>query len=153
MIQRIQTLYLLLATVCVGLMLVLPLAQYTDVVNEYTMKAFMVSTGDSVYVRPMLYLGILLSLATALPFVTIFLFKRRMLQVRLCVVEIVLLVGALIMTGAYCYLCYKTSGEYGGVAHLKPWCGLPLLSLIFMVLAARAIFRDEVLVRSLNRIR
>lgn len=154
MIQRIQSLYLLLAAVCVGIMLFMPLAQFYDGATDCTMKAFMLSGGDNFAVRPMLYLGILLSLATLLPLITIFLFKNRMLQVRLCIVEIVLLVGALVMCGIYCYLCYKTVGDVeNGAATVTVWNGLPLLSLIFTVLATRAIFRDELLIRSLDRIR
>ena len=40
-----------------------------------------------------LYMGILLALALVLPLATIFLFKRRMLQFRLGVVEMILLLA------------------------------------------------------------
>lgn len=154
MIQRIQTLYLLLAAVCVGVTLFLPLAHYTDGTAEYTMKAYMLSDGDYFAIRPMLYLGILLSVSALLPFVTIFLFRNRMLQIRLCVVEFVLLVGSLLMCGIYCYLTYKAAGEFAsGEAYITVWNILPLAALVFVALAVRAIFRDELLIRSLNRIR
>ena len=51
-------------------------------------------------------MGVVLALACVLPFITIFLFKRRLLQIRLCVVEIVLLIGfvvAVILVATYGY--------------------------------------------------
>lgn len=154
MIQRIQTLYLLLAALCVGVTLFTPLAYYTDGSAEYTVKAFMLSDGEYFAVRPMLYLGILLSLSTLVPLITIFLFRNRMLQIRLCVVEFVLLVGALVMCGIYGYLTYNAAGAFAaGGAAITVWNILPLVSLVFVALAVRAIFKDELLIRSLNRIR
>ena len=154
MIQRIQTLYLLLAAACVGAMLFLPLVQYTDGTAEFTLKASMLSDGADTSYMPAIYLCILLSLAALLPFVTIFLFKRRMVQIRLCVIELVLLLGGAVMTGIYCYLAYRVvSGLPFGAVSVKPWVGMPLLAMILVFLAVKAIFRDELLIRSLNRIR
>lgn len=154
MIQRIQTLYLLLATACAAAALLLPLAHYSDGTTEYTLRAFMLSDGESFDIVPTLWLCILLSLSTLVPFVTIFLFKRRMLQIRLCVAEIVLLAGSAIMTGIYSYLAYRAVSELPfGAVSIEIWTILPLVAIIFAVLAVRAIFRDELLIRSLNRIR
>ena len=154
MIQRIQTLYLLLAALLTGACLFLPLAHYTDGTAEYTLRASMLSDGESVSMLPTLYLCILMALSTLLPFVTIFLFKHRLLQVRLCVVELVLLAGCVIMEGIYCYLAYRAVSELPfGAVSIGVWTILPLIAIVFVVLAFRAIFRDEMLVRSLDRIR
>lgn len=154
MIQRIQTLYLLLAVLFTGACLFLPLAQYSDGAAEFTLKASMISDGESVSVMPTLYLCILVSLATLLPFVTIFLFRHRMLQIRLCVVELVLLAGCVIMEGLYCYLAYRSVAELAfSAVSVKVWAILPLAAILFVMLALRAIFRDEMLIRSLDRIR
>ena len=95
------------------------------------------------------YTGIALAAACALPLVTIFLFRRRMLQVRLCVVEMVLLAGAETMLAAYFFFGHGVADFQG----LKPVAALPLVGVLFAWLAARAIFHDELLVRSLDRIR
>lgn len=154
MIQRIQSLYLLLATLCIGATLLLPLVQYTDGTTEFTLKAFMVSDGSTSSLLPTLYLSILVSLSTLVPFVTIFLFKHRLLQIRLCIAEVVLLTGCAIMTGLYCYLAYRAVSEIPfGAVSVKIWTVLPIVAIGFVVLAIRAIFRDEMLIRSLNRIR
>ena len=97
---------------------------------------------------------ILLALACLLPFVTILLFKRRMLQIRLCVVEGVLLVGAEAMILIYYFLSDRLfSGFEFHEQSLGVAIALPIVALLFCYLAARAIMRDEVLVRSLDRVR
>lgn len=152
MIQRIQTLYLLLASLCLGGTFLLPLAKYTDGVSEYTLRAYALS-GDG-GVQPTIYMGILLALSALLPLVTIFLFKRRGLQMRLCVAELIMLAGSAVMMGVYCWLCYSAASELPqGKAFLSAGLLLPLPALLFVILALRAIFRDEMLIRSLNRIR
>ena len=96
-----------------------------------------------------IYLGILLVLSTLLPFITIFLFKNRMLQVRLCGVEGVFLMGALVMLT---YTFFKMGSQVESYG-MKVAMVLPVLALFLVFLAGRAIFRDELLLRSLNRIR
>ena len=107
--------------------------------------------------EPMLpYLGLLYAAATLLPFVTIFLYRRRLLQIRLCAVEMVLLIGALVMEAVY-YLRFKSLFAEMAVseahASIKLPMIFPLLALVFVFLASRAIFRDELLVKAADRIR
>lgn len=156
MIQRIQTLYLLLATALMSLTLFLPLATIVQGSEEIVVKAWFVD-GTLGFKAPLpLYLGILLSVATALPFVPIFLYKKRLAQIRLCVSEIVLLVGSALFVGLYCYRLCDVLAEVAtgdsvftlGFASL-----MPVVAIIPMVLAIRGIARDEALVRSLDRIR
>ena len=84
MIQRIQTLYLLIVTALVAVMLFAPLAWFAGQAGEYGLYAFSLRSADGTLAQPTLYLGILLALAAALPLVTIFLYRRRLLQIRLC---------------------------------------------------------------------
>ena len=102
------------------------------------------------------YLGILLVLAALLPLVTIFLFRRRLLQIRLCAVEMVLLIGALVMEAVYYFRLKALFADLAATAahaSLKLPMIFPLLALFFVFLASRAIFRDEMLVRAADRIR
>ena len=142
MIQRIQTLYLLFAAALVACAAFLPLASFASGGEEFET------------VQSTLYMGILLMLALALPLVTIFLFKRRMLQFRLGVVEMILLLGAQIMMGLYYFLSYRVFASFEfHVQSVKIPLILPLIAMIFVYLAVRAIFRDELTIRSMNRIR
>ena len=107
MIQRIQTLYLLLAAGLVACAAFLPLASFASGGEEFRLYAFGLRTADGETVQSTLYMGILLALALVLPLTTIFLFKRRMLQFRLGVVEMILLLGAQIVMGIYYFLSYR----------------------------------------------
>lgn len=152
MIQRIQTLYLLIAIAFMAVALFSPLAVFDVGNEEFTLSAF--SLSGSAASRGTLWLGILLAAAAVLPLVTLFLFKRRQLQIRLCAVELVLLVGSLVFIGIYYWLSNRMFTGFD-TTHQRLAIGalMPLLSAIVVWLAMRAIFRDEVLVRSLDRIR
>ena len=152
MIQRIQSLYLLLATLLMSLTLFMPIASFGVAGETFELTAFSLRCGE--VSQSTVWMGIMLVLATVLPLVILFLFKRRTLQIRLCAVEIVLLLGSLLMIGLYYWL---TSRLFEGfeVEHRQfGWAApMPLISLVLAYLASRAIFKDEVLVRSLDRIR
>lgn len=154
MIQRIQSLYLLAAFVLMLLTLVLPLATFMGGIESYDLYAFALKNETGLVVQPARYLGILLALACALPIVIVFCYKRRMLQIRLCAAEIVLLVGSMVMLGVYFFLCSRVfSGLAFHAQTMKLTMLFPLLAGVFVWLAARAVSRDELLVRAADRIR
>ena len=154
MIQRIQTLYLLIIAALMAVTLFSGLAWFAGDAGEFGLFAFGLKTAGGEVVQSTVYMGVLLALACALPLVTIFLFKRRLVQIRLCAVELVLLIGAGAMMGIYFYLCNRYFADSEFYSHtLKISLVFPLVCLVFDLLALRAIFRDEKLVRSLDRIR
>ena len=150
MIQRIQTLYLLAVAALAAVTLCTPLMWTAVEGEQIRLGAFFITSGDGTVARTPYYLSVLLSLTCALPLVTIFLFRRRMLQIRLCAAEAVLLVGSAVMEAM---IYWGPLGSRGGSSALLPASFAPLAALFFVWLAARANFRDEVLVRSLDRIR
>ena len=86
MIQRIQTLYLLAATVAMGLFSYLPIFYFSTSNGDlFDIYARGMSIGGEM-IDGVIYLMVLAVAAALLPFVAIFMFKRRMLQIRLCVV-------------------------------------------------------------------
>lgn len=152
MIQRIQTLYLFAAAALMVTALLTPLAYFAAGTDEYTLRAF--SLSGSGMTQSTIYMGIVMALAAAVPLVNIFLFKRRMLQIRLCAVELVLLLGSVAFIGIYYYLSARMISQ----AEFHTQCFriaavFPLVSLVLDYLAMRAIFKDELLVKSLDRIR
>ena len=154
MIQRIQTLYLLVVTALMAVVLFTRLAWFAGAGEEFGLYAFALKGADGEVLHSTIYLGILLVLSAVLPLVTIFLYRRRMLQIRLCVVEMVFLVGCAIMEGIYYYLgCRVVSSLEMHAQGLSAPIVLPVVGLLFAWLALRAIFRDELLVRSVDRIR
>ena len=109
MIQRIQTLYLLIVTALMAVTLFAPLAWFAGDAGEFGLYAFALKTAEGEAVQPAVYMGTVLALACALPLVTIFLFRRRLLQIRLCVVEIVLLLGCVAMEGVYSFPTWRST--------------------------------------------
>ena len=157
MIQRIQTLYLMVVTLLMVVMLIFPLVFIGVDGHQVTLSAFTISDAEGVLSYASAWLGAALAVATLLPFVTIFLYKNRQLQIRLCGVECVLLLGAVLLVGAFTYsVCNNIFADFditwANIAIRFPVI-LPLISLVLTPLAMRAILRDELLVRSLDRIR
>ena len=155
MIQRIQSLYLLCIVALMAAVLFTPLAYFVAGTEVYELFAFSLKAEGSAQAgQSTIYMGFIVALATVLPLVTIFLFKNRMLQIRLCAVELVLLAGAEIFMAIYYYLSnrmfsmmeFHTQGFRIAII-------FPIVALILDYLALRAIFKDEALVRSLDRIR
>ena len=155
MIQRIQTLYLLGIVALMVAALFTPLAYFVAGTEVYELFAFSLKAeGTTEAGQSTMYMGVIVALATLLPLVTIFCFKNRMLQIRLCAVELVLLAGAEIFMAIYYYLSnrmfsmmeFHTQGFRIAII-------FPIIALILDYLALRAIFKDEMLVRSLDRIR
>ena len=147
MIQRIQTLYLLIIAALMAVTLFSGLAWFAGDAGEFGLYAFGLKTAEGELVQSTVYMGVLLALACALPLVTVFLFRRRLLQM-------VLLLGSLVMEGVYYFLSWRVFSDLTfHTQGFKPAIVLPLVCLLFAYLAARAIFRDELLVRAADRIR
>lgn len=142
--QRKQTLYLLAIVGFMTAMCFTPLARYMVDGNEGAFVTF-----------DYWWFGGLVALAMLVPFVTIFLFKNRLLQIRLLVADVVLLVGVQAFTLWYSLGVVRAAKAAGEVAagYLCTPVVFPLVAIVLAVLAVRAIWKDEKLVRSLDRIR
>ena len=155
MIQRIQSIYLLAVTILMIVCMCNPvgtLIANTQEISEFGNLCITLPDGTKDYAPWALF--VILLIVAILSFGTIFLFKKRMLQIRLCAVEMVLLLGSLVLYGLYYWITVK-SFENFTLEHLQfGWAApMPIVALILTYLASRAIFKDEMLVRSLDRIR
>ena len=93
-------------------------------------------------------MGVIISL---LAFLIIFLFKNRILQIRLCVFNSILMLG---FYGLFAFFYWSVKGQMESVSmSFKFALSFPLISLILNYLAIRNIGADEALVRSLDRLR
>ena len=152
MIQRIQSLYLLAVAALMVTAVLTPLAYFVAGAEEYLLYAFALKGGETSYST--IYMGVVVALAAIIPFVAIFCYKNRMLQIRLCAVELVLLVGSVIFMAIYYYLGSRMFSQLEfNTQGFRIAIIFPVVSLILDYLAIRAIFHDEMLVRSLDRIR
>jgi len=151
MIQRIQSVYLLLSALLMGSLFFLPLAKITD--QENTIYNFMyrgIENSNAEMVIPTLALAILLTVATVVAFLCIFLFKNRMLQIRLCGLNMGLLLGS---TGMIYFLGSQAIDEISGVMSYQITTAFPIVAFILTFLAMRAIGKDVALLKSMDRIR
>jgi hypothetical protein len=155
MIQRIQSLYLLLAACCSGILLGAPLyhtvsdgASYSvylgGLVQETPTEQVLVSQPAMVAV------GALLAL---FPIIILFLYKRRSLQMRLSASAMLAYTAMLmLLVGSVNKSLESVKGDH--LANSYGWgLILPLIGVIFLFLANRAIRKDENLVRSADRLR
>ena len=136
MIQRIQTLYLFLAAVIsAGLIFVFHLWTNNEGVKIYALDNY-------------LYLGLFLGSAL-LSLISIFRFSNRKSQFVLGRLNIIL---NFILLGIFVYQSLNLSGEIN-VSEKGIGVLLPIISIVFLVLANRAIKKDEDLVKSVDRLR
>ncbi|NQU88019.1 MAG: DUF4293 domain-containing protein [Mariniphaga sp.] len=147
MIQRIQTIFIVLSTVIIGLLFSLPIAEISAAGEVYIFKAQGVTLGTEVIfdgLPIMIFLGIIL----LLHIIAILIYKKRIRQMRVLTYSIILLLG---LFGIFYYFTYA-SFENETIA-FKISVAFPLVAIILDYLAIRSIGKDEALVRSLDRIR
>ncbi len=175
MLQRIQTLYIAIAFALTFLLLYVPMADLdmtgltsaagTVLAEKYSYTAVGVKQyftdpnfngPTSGYLYHSVALMILVILILLIDIFIILLFKKRILQMRVCVFNIMLNVG---IYALFFLFVMKTSSEISSSVGVSTPMNYHL-SLIFPViscgltyLAIRAIGKDEALVRSLDRIR
>jgi hypothetical protein len=137
MIQRIQTVYLLIALVILGaLPFVFPLFTMSDGKEFRFMN-------DSFYT-------VLFGLSTTLTLISTMYFKKRQHQF---VLNRLTIIFNLILLGLFVYRSLNLSGEAIHVSEKGIGMFLPIVAIVFLALANRAIKKDEDLVKSADRLR
>ena len=150
MLQRIQTVYLLLATICMVVSLFTNLAvfSYIDGIANFKAMGFY-NNGELLFSTwGLLVIGII----SVLLFLTIiFIYKWRVLQIRFSIFNIFVMLG---YYGLIAFYILKRNPEANS-EFVRVGIGmiLPFVAIVFTYLAIRKIAADEALVRSLNRIR
>ncbi len=149
MIQRKQSLYLLLSAITMGLLFVFQIADFPNGFDFYLWKL----TNDSVtfYCLPLAIVAIL-SIFTSI--ITIFLYKRRTSQIKLCIANFILILSLMILL-FWIYPDFILPSEMGNAIDVNYNFTIyaPIVSLIFILLANNAIKKDEKLVKSADRLR
>jgi hypothetical protein len=135
MIQRIQTIWLLLAA----------LAASAGFKFPYFVGILAAATPASVTANSGFVLTITTAAIVFTALIAIFFYNTRKIQLRLCVLGLVLEAGLI-------YLYYRrtsvfTSGE------LTIWSVFHMLVLLFFFLAARGISKDDKLIKESDRLR
>jgi MFS family permease len=135
MIQRIQSLYLLIAALVAG---ALSTVFFLWKIGEQIITAINVPE----------YIG-LFGLSTVLSVITIFMYKTRKRQFMLGRLNIIL---NFVLLGLFVYRSLSLSGE-PQVSEKGIGMFLPIISIVFIALANKPIKKDEDLVKSVDRLR
>ena len=155
MIQRIQSVYLFLAFLASFVIFFFPIASYLSD-TEY-IKLFIYTVQNEVPVSEFIYnkffntplivinIAVMALIATA-----IFNYKKRLFQIKMVNFGILLNIILIVLMFFYTdristSVSVTTSYETGSI--------FPLVCLVFLVLALRAIKRDERLIRAADRLR
>jgi len=137
MIQRIQTLYLVLSFTITGVLpFVFPLWSTVNG-KEY------------LFMQNQLYV-ILFGLSTTLSLLSIISYKKRQHQFVIGRLNIIL---NLILLGLFVYHSLNLSGETPAVSEKGIGMFLPILAIVLLGFANKAIKKDEDLVKSVDRLR
>jgi len=153
MIQRKQTLYLLLAIVLSMVCLSLPVAeiQGDGFDDNMLMTNLFITTGGEEHISMAPWPMFVLLIATIpVALASVFLYRRRRLQASLCVFCILLLLAWYIVAAV---IIYNLQALDSGTLSPRWTAALPAVCIILYILARRGIMADEKLVRSLDRIR
>lgn len=155
MIQRVQSVYMFLVVVLMSFLLMFPVISFEHQDGSilqffsYGLKRISASGNEVIlYSFPLL---ILVLVITILNFINIFLYKKRTRQIRICVFNILLMIGLVFL--CFYYQRYINNNVPVTNHALKLPMVIPLICIIFNLLAIRGIGADELLVRSYDRLR
>ncbi len=150
MIQRKQTIFLLLAIIAILICLAMPIAHIEakammanqEVYNLWIYHA----NGEKTYNVWVLFVFLIISCPINL--FTIFDFRNRKRQARICLFSMLLIIGWYVAYGIFSQMLSSA-----GLFHIRPAACFPLISFILLFMARKAILSDEALVRAADRIR
>ena len=155
MLQRVQSIYLLLSSLAIFSLFLFPLVQAVYVngtpVSLMVTGVYQDVNGARVHTEFFVALSVATGIVGLLPLIVIFLYRNRKQQVAFSY-------GTMLVVIGYSFWVAQTGKSVLQSTTLQPhnW-GIGLfmssLSLVFLMLAVKAIQRDEKLVRSADRLR
>ncbi|MBR6437625.1 MAG: DUF4293 domain-containing protein [Bacteroidales bacterium] len=162
MIQRKQTIFMFLAAIASALLFFMPLASFNADGNVMNFTIFGIKnpietlTLSKSYTWPLIVLTVLM---TILPLYTIFKYKKRELQVKLCHLNMlfnIVFIGIVFLyyDGDIQKIIAAVEGDsYELTVAYFFGMIIPLANLVFEILAIRGIKKDIELLKSVDRLR
>lgn len=159
MIQRIQTAFLSVAAVLAVFIVIHPISGMS--LNDGSVAYFTSFGLKSLHEPPQIYthtfpIGVLAIASALLSVITVFLFQKRVLQMRLCVYNILITIGLSAVMFFY-YFTIKNGEITDGlhvIAHSFSYTIIfPFINIILIFQAFRSIRRDDILIKSYDRLR
>lgn len=155
MIQRKQTLFLLFSGILMLLMVFLSIAKVTTSDMVYSMNATGFEDLAGEVIMPTWVLFGLTILIVLLSFVAIFLYTKRVLQMRITIFNLLLKLGFFALVFVYRFSFTETiiDSNMDWSFSVTLWLALPIVAMIFDYLAYRGIAVDERTIRFMDRLR
>jgi hypothetical protein len=155
MLQRIQSLQLLVASLAIFALFLFPMVNNAHVgtqsVSIMVTGTYVESGGQTIHTQSLIGPTIATVLVGLIPLIIIFLYKKRKQQIALCYSAMLVIVG---LSFWMAQLTKPIMGDAKIDTH--NW-GIGLLlfpvAILFLVLAVKAIQRDEKLIKSVDRLR
>lgn len=155
MIQRIQSVYLLAASVLMSVMLFQPLTEIAadgrGIYSVWSRGWYLTGGGEVELAMATWPVFILVGVLVLLPLINIFLYRKRKLQLRISVYSIILAFGLIGLIYYYFVIGFRQLDDPAFAIRFPLL--VPVIFIILIYLAFRGIRKDEILIRSLDRIR
>ncbi len=153
MIQRIQSIYLFLASLALFLLFVFPLANVFDVTGAKRIKItgiYEIAENGLIQKESFILLTIVTVILAIIPLILIFLYKNRKKQMILVYVTVILV---LLYSYWLSTILKNSTALTLQVSDYGIGIGLSSIAVLFLILAARGIRSDERLIKSADRLR
>lgn len=148
MIQRVQTIWMILAAIAVFLSIKFSFYSGTLTIQDGVNAATTMATDGSYQLVTATGNFLILILTSALGtgiIINIFLFKHRSIQIRI-------IIAAILMECLIMFLYFRETEKFSQ-GNFNIWAILHILIIVFLVLAARGIYKDSKLIKESNRLR
>ncbi len=146
MLQRVQSIYLLLSSLGFGSLFMLPFATSNKPIPQL-MQDMIYNVQDSPILIGLTALGVVVAL------VAIFLFNNRSLQQKLSILVIIFAIFVPLVAVLLMYNEGTAFNEQTTIIEDQAGLYMPLIPLLFGFLAYKGIQKDDKLVRSMDRLR
>lgn len=156
MIQRIQSIYLLVAAIVTIVLLFIPIGTIYTADAQYSFTCFNVQLPNGTAVLSTLYIGLILIISAVISIYAIFKYKDRMKQSRIVSLNmLIFLIGIMMMIWLFPDYIFQRKGlmKEDDYFQFNYWIMIFVLPPVAMFLANRAIRNDEKKVRAADRLR
>ena len=148
MIQRVQTIWMILAAIAVFLTIKFSFYSGTLAIQNGADAVTSMATDGSYHLVTATDNFLILILTSALGtgiIINIFLFRQRSIQIRI-------IIAAILMECLIIFLYIKETEKFSQ-GNFNIWAILHILVIIFLIMASRGIYKDSKLIKESNRLR
>lgn len=156
MIQRIQSLYMLGTIIALVSLFFVPIASFTHPMQgTYSLYGsgirYLIDPPITVYFWKTFPMLALITIAIVMNIVATLLYRKRNIQ--LWLVNLNFLVHVVLILLMFFFYINHLESVFNAVAAYKAGIFIPIVSLVLLILASKAIRKDEALVKSADRLR